>query len=281
MRPEANGPGWLRPRCPVDPAGGRLWLLLALLQIPPPPPAAAAVGRAPGAPRGDPRPGAVEALGAGRPAPGRGQGGRGRPGGPRAGRGPGRRRLVPVRPPARGRPGPPKGLANVEVGRGRRLAGRAGGDPVRGGRGPLRAGRARPPRAPRRRSPSPTSASGRVIDRQPDHAEARRLLGFLPREGGWATPYAADMLARGKVSDPTYGWVPGDWVPHLKQRRAARPAGSKPLAPRRRGRRPPPRLGQRLGDRDRALPDLRPTCRWTRRSPSAASWRRSTSSSSP
>ena len=56
-----------------------------------------------------------------------------------------------------------------------------------------------------------------VIERQPDHPEARRLLGFLPYKGGWATPYAASTLALGKVDDPIYGWVPGDWVPHLRR----------------------------------------------------------------
>ncbi len=54
-----------------------------------------------------------------------------------------------------------------------------------------------------------------VVERQPDHAEARRLLGFVPYKGGWATPYAARMLAEGSVYDPTYGWVKRDWVPHL------------------------------------------------------------------
>ena len=57
----------------------------------------------------------------------------------------------------------------------------------------------------------------KVIERQPDHAEARRLLGFLPYKGGWATPHAVEVLAKGFVDDPTYGWVPGDWVSHLKQ----------------------------------------------------------------
>lgn len=56
-----------------------------------------------------------------------------------------------------------------------------------------------------------------VLDRQPDHAEARRLLGFLPRDGGWSTPYAAAQLAQGKILDPTFGWVRGDWVPHLRR----------------------------------------------------------------
>jgi hypothetical protein len=54
-----------------------------------------------------------------------------------------------------------------------------------------------------------------VLKRQPDHPEARRLLGFVPYEGGWATPYAADQLKHGLVSHPIYGWVPKDWVEHL------------------------------------------------------------------
>ncbi len=57
----------------------------------------------------------------------------------------------------------------------------------------------------------------RVIVRQADHAEARRLLGFLPYLGGWATPFAIGMLNKKWVLDPTYGWVAGDWVPHLQR----------------------------------------------------------------
>ncbi len=56
-----------------------------------------------------------------------------------------------------------------------------------------------------------------VLERQPDHANSRRLLGFLPRVGGWATPYAAELLARGSVADPAFGWVPADWVAHLRR----------------------------------------------------------------
>ena len=57
-----------------------------------------------------------------------------------------------------------------------------------------------------------------VLKRQPDHAEARRLLGFIPHEKtGWATPFAASELANGHVKDSTFGWVPADWVPHLQR----------------------------------------------------------------
>jgi hypothetical protein len=54
-----------------------------------------------------------------------------------------------------------------------------------------------------------------VLARDPNHAEARRLLGFLPYEGGWATPHAAEQLKSGKVSHRVFGWVPKKWVEHL------------------------------------------------------------------
>jgi Protein of unknown function (DUF1570) len=54
-----------------------------------------------------------------------------------------------------------------------------------------------------------------VIERQPDHREARRLLGYVPHRGGWARPFAVRQLKDGYVSHPTFGWVPAEWVPHL------------------------------------------------------------------
>lgn len=54
-----------------------------------------------------------------------------------------------------------------------------------------------------------------TIARRPDHREARRLLGYVPHEGGWATADAAAQLKAGKVLHPTFGWVPEDWVEHL------------------------------------------------------------------
>jgi Protein of unknown function (DUF1570) len=65
-----------------------------------------------------------------------------------------------------------------------------------------------------------------VLARQPDHAEARRLLGFLSYQGGWATPFAADKLNRKFVYDATYGWVDGSWVPHLQRGELPGPRGS-------------------------------------------------------
>ena len=71
-----------------------------------------------------------------------------------------------------------------------------------------------------------------TLTRRPDHAEARRLLGFIPHEGkGWATPYAARELGWGKVPDPTFGWVAADWVPHLKRGELPAPRGAKAWLP--------------------------------------------------
>jgi len=66
-----------------------------------------------------------------------------------------------------------------------------------------------------------------VLKRDPNQAEARRLLGFVRHEKtGWATPFAASELALAKVKDPTFGWVPADWVLHLKQGELPAPRGS-------------------------------------------------------
>jgi hypothetical protein len=67
-----------------------------------------------------------------------------------------------------------------------------------------------------------------VLDRDPNHAEARRLLGYIPHDGGWATPFAADQLRAGKVLHPTYGWVDAVWVPHLEQGELPAPGAAGP-----------------------------------------------------
>jgi Protein of unknown function (DUF1570) len=56
-----------------------------------------------------------------------------------------------------------------------------------------------------------------ALERNPDHKETRRLLGYLPYAGGWATPFAVSELKKKNVNHPIFGWVPGDWVPHLDQ----------------------------------------------------------------
>jgi len=75
-----------------------------------------------------------------------------------------------------------------------------------------------------------------VVARDPGHAGAHRLLGYLPHGGGWATPFAVDKQKRGFVVHPTFGWVEADWVPHLDRgdlpapRVAGRPTRWLPVA---------------------------------------------------
>jgi len=54
-----------------------------------------------------------------------------------------------------------------------------------------------------------------VVARDPAHSAAWRLLGYVPHEGGWATPFAVAKLGEGFVLHPTYGWVEQSWVNHL------------------------------------------------------------------
>ncbi len=56
-----------------------------------------------------------------------------------------------------------------------------------------------------------------VLARTPDHPEARRLLGFVPYQGGWATPFAIGRIKEGMTFHPVYGWVNASWVPHLEK----------------------------------------------------------------
>ena len=116
--------------------------------------------------------------------------------------------VVPARPKPR-----PQGLANV---------------PVAGAIDELAAIRAqRPPRlatlavqalgGPVKHYSLADECLRAVLVRDPDHAEARRLLGYVPHDGGWATPFAVDQFKKGKVLHPTYGWVDAAWVPHLER----------------------------------------------------------------
>jgi hypothetical protein len=56
-----------------------------------------------------------------------------------------------------------------------------------------------------------------VVERKPDHAEARRLLGFVPDKGGWARPFAVEQFRSGFINHPIFGWVKADWQPHLER----------------------------------------------------------------
>ena len=56
-----------------------------------------------------------------------------------------------------------------------------------------------------------------VLERQPDHTEARRLLGYVPYQGGWARPYAVEQARGGLIDHSVFGWVKAEWKPHLEQ----------------------------------------------------------------
>ena len=55
-----------------------------------------------------------------------------------------------------------------------------------------------------------------ALRRDPDNPELRRLLGYVPYQGGWATPQAAANLEAGMVLHATFGWVPANWVAELE-----------------------------------------------------------------
>jgi hypothetical protein len=46
-----------------------------------------------------------------------------------------------------------------------------------------------------------------TLRNDPDHADARRVLGFEERDGQWLTPYGAKMLEAGKIWDPKRAWI--------------------------------------------------------------------------
>ncbi len=55
-----------------------------------------------------------------------------------------------------------------------------------------------------------------VLALDPNHKEARTLLGFVHAEGGWGTPFAVKMRKLGKVLHPTFGWIDQSWVDPLE-----------------------------------------------------------------
>ena len=61
------------------------------------------------------------------------------------------------------------------------------------------------------------SASVRSSSGSPIIAQARRLLGYVPYQGGWARPYAIQQFQNGYVNHPTFGWVKADWLSHLER----------------------------------------------------------------
>ncbi len=49
-----------------------------------------------------------------------------------------------------------------------------------------------------------------AVRENPDHADARRVLGYEQHDGQWLTPYAKRMVDAGKTWDPRAGWVAAD-----------------------------------------------------------------------
>jgi hypothetical protein len=46
-----------------------------------------------------------------------------------------------------------------------------------------------------------------TLRENPDHADARRVLGYVERDGKWLTPYGMKMRDAGKIWDPQKGWI--------------------------------------------------------------------------
>lgn len=57
-------------------------------------------------------------------------------------------------------------------------------------------------------------AARRTLELDPDHADARRVLGFLPdpeNHSRWLRPHQIKQRADGRIDHPAFGWVPSDW----------------------------------------------------------------------
>ncbi|TWT87500.1 hypothetical protein Mal64_30400 [Pseudobythopirellula maris] len=50
----------------------------------------------------------------------------------------------------------------------------------------------------------------------PDHAEARRVLGYERVDGRWLTPYQERLVGRGQAWDPRFGWSAVEDLPRLE-----------------------------------------------------------------
>jgi hypothetical protein len=59
----------------------------------------------------------------------------------------------------------------------------------------------------------------------PDHAEARRVLGYELVDGQWLTPFARRMVEAGKTWHPQYGWIAAADVAHYEA--GERPSGGR------------------------------------------------------
>jgi hypothetical protein len=56
-----------------------------------------------------------------------------------------------------------------------------------------------------------------AVRENPDHADARRVLGYEQKNGEWLTAFAARMVDAGKVWDPRFGWIVADDIPRYEK----------------------------------------------------------------
>ena len=56
-----------------------------------------------------------------------------------------------------------------------------------------------------------------AVRENPDHADARRVLGYEQHNGQWLTPFAKRMVDAGKVWDPRFGWIAAEDVPRYEK----------------------------------------------------------------
>src|SRR5450432_4038965 len=51
-----------------------------------------------------------------------------------------------------------------------------------------------------------------AVRENPDHSDARRVMGYEKKNGEWLTAFAARMVDAGKIWDPRFGWIGADDV---------------------------------------------------------------------
>jgi hypothetical protein len=56
-----------------------------------------------------------------------------------------------------------------------------------------------------------------AVRENPDHADARRVLGYEQHNRQWLTAYAKRMVDAGKVWDPRFGWIAAEDVPRYEK----------------------------------------------------------------
>ncbi|HEY4234231.1 MAG TPA: hypothetical protein VGM76_12440 [Lacipirellulaceae bacterium] len=56
-----------------------------------------------------------------------------------------------------------------------------------------------------------------AVRESPDHADARRVLGYEQHKGQWLTAFAARMVDAGKIWDPRFGWIAAEDVPRYEK----------------------------------------------------------------